>query len=107
MDLQTFRLEGDLITYNSALSASARGTAWEVALALCALLQRSRLQQDSVTESTLVSAVSRAGDWESALQLIRGSASHDLVGYNNVLSSLRHWRRAAALLADLRQCLRM
>eukprot|EP00439_Symbiodinium_sp_Y106_P045292 s4150_g5.t1 len=37
-----------------------------------------------------------AGNWEGALQLIRGSASPDLVGYNNVLSALRHWRLSAS-----------
>ena len=37
---------GDIITYNSSISACARMAEWEVALALSAALRKQKLKQD-------------------------------------------------------------
>lgn len=106
-------LEGyaDLIAYSSAITACARGTAWEQALLLLAELRKIRTQLDVITFGAGISACEKAGTWQQAVLLL-DILNHEVqtanaVVYNTATSACgrgRQWQRAELLVQQLCRC---
>ncbi|CAJ1390413.1 unnamed protein product [Effrenium voratum] len=97
-------LQGNLLTYNSAVSACEEGGNWELALALMAEMQEVVLRMDIITYNSAISAAEKCGRWQEAVALLselRGKELRgDVVTYSSAMKACGHrWQLALSLMA--------
>ncbi|CAK9007978.1 Pentatricopeptide repeat-containing protein At1g09900 [Durusdinium trenchii] len=99
--LQDRLLKPDIITYNSLINACANGAQWICALALWSSLPQ-KISPTMITCSSLLDAFRQSAQWQYALLLV---ASHrlDMTSYSVAISTCgeaAEWRRGLQLLQD-------
>ena len=94
----------DVATYNTALSACAAASCWELALAtLCGLED---VQPDAITYNAVITACANAGRWRGALALLvcmRGLKNR--ISFNTALHACAGSVFAAFEFQDMREAL--
>ena len=100
----------DLIAYSAAITACARGSAWQQALILIAELHESRTRLDVITYGAGISACEKGGAWQQSGFLLQGVLDEQIqpnaVVYNAAISGFGRgskWQDAEILLAKLFQ----
>lgn len=77
-------LKPTIVTFNTLISACAKGSLFEVALQLYEEMQRQGIQPDVITLSALITACRRLDYWEEAMDLVREFASLHGIRLNTI-----------------------
>lgn len=86
-------IQPTVITYNSAITAVARGGGgqWRQAVALVKEMAAAGLVPDAITYNSLIVACGRAGQWKQALSVLRGMKKQgircDIIAYSAAISA--------------------
>eukprot|EP00435_Cladocopium_sp_Y103_P022248 s3437_g5.t1 len=97
------KLQPDLLSFNTALSACASWRRWEEVLSLLDVQSRSPASPDAVGLSTAISSLP-ARQWATALQLFDAAEAKDTVlcgSAISVLSKASEWQNALVLFFDM------
>jgi len=106
--LMTLQGQADLIAYSAAITACAKGAAWEQALLLVANLHAIRTKLDVITFGAGMSACEKAGVWQQSGFLLQDVLNQEVqanaVVYNAAISACSRgaqWRGAQLLLHEM------
>jgi len=109
-DLRLHAIEPDIVSYNSAIHASALGARWEHCACLLDEMREYELIPDAATSGALIKGYGRGWQWAQALALLQDSmAPADTVSYVAAISACAagaRWMHGLAVLAmAARRCL--
>ncbi|CAL1158729.1 unnamed protein product [Cladocopium goreaui] len=94
-----WNLHPDVVTFNTAISACAKGSSWLSSLEMFSVLCEQQLQADHVTFNSVLNAFGLT--WRSSLDLLAqmgdSETAPDIISYNTCISSCGHWPVAVQL----------
>eukprot|EP00435_Cladocopium_sp_Y103_P062224 s996_g23.t2 len=94
-----WNLHPDVVTFNTAISACAKGSHWLSSLKMFSLLHEQQLQADHVTFNSVLNAFRLT--WRSSLDLLAqmgdSETAPDIISYNTCISGCWHWPTAVQL----------
>eukprot|EP00434_Breviolum_minutum_P020079 symbB.v1.2.017711.t1/scaffold1384.1/size122353/1 len=107
--LVTSRLQGSLVSYNSAISAAEKSGEWRIAMQLMEdLIATPHLLPDIITYNAVISACAKGGQWQHAMSLYSALLGYRLYPSVITCSSLisacergGRWQEALHLLEEL------
>ena len=98
------RVDRDVVTYTSAISACAAAHRWQTALHLLAELQNQRLEEDIVVHNSVISACSLGQQWQRSLSLLQGLGHANAISYGATVAGCERcgcWQQALAILRSM------
>ena len=96
--------EPSVVSYNAAISACAKGSEWEKALALWDEMERRGVAPDEASYSAAISACEKGGQWQRALLLLAelqttgGGLDASAITYSTAITACQKAGQAASAL---------